>query len=63
MNLELDESERRLLADLMETLHRNKLHELHHTATIAYKQALRRDIEIIERLKDSLTAAEAGAGR
>jgi hypothetical protein len=63
MNLELTESERELLAELLEVACKEKLRELNHTATMAFKQQLRRDIETIERLQARLADATSGAPR
>ena len=63
MNLELSESEHTLLADLLEIVYKEKLRELHHTATMAYKQELRRNLETIEGLRARLSGTDIGANR
>ena len=51
MFLTLDDKERELLLELLESAQREKLHELHHTATSSYKDLLRVRLESIERLR------------
>ena len=57
MNLELTIPESDYLAELLESAHRAKLHELHHTATRAYADMLRERIELIEALRTKLEAS------
>jgi hypothetical protein len=63
MTIELTEPQRAILLDLLESSHKGKLHELHHTATLAYKEELRRQIELIEALERALAGAGTGAAR
>ena len=51
MRLELTDRERLLLSELLETVHKERLHELHHTTTGGYKRILREQIEVIEGLR------------
>lgn len=54
MKLEITDSEATFVASLLETTHRERLHELHHTSTRAYAQMLREEIALIEGLRSKL---------
>ncbi len=56
MKIEFTHTEIEYLAELLESCHRTKLHELHHTATRAYAQMLREKIELTENLRAKLEA-------
>lgn len=51
MRIELTDREALLLEELLEIAHREKLHELHHTATASYKRLLREQLEVVEALR------------
>ena len=57
MTLELTARERLLLAELLEAVHKERLHELHHTTTGEYKRILREQIGVIEGLRTRLEHA------
>lgn len=61
MRLELDEHERELLTELLEMAHKEKLHELHRTYSLAYKQLLREKIGLIETLCAKVAVREPAA--
>jgi hypothetical protein len=50
MTITLTSHESQLLAALLEAAHRERLHELHHTSTAAFRQRLREELGVIERL-------------
>jgi hypothetical protein len=54
MTLELDERERELLTELLEQAHKEKVHELHRTYSLGYKQLLRERIATLERLREKV---------
>jgi hypothetical protein len=45
------DEERTYLEMLLETTHTERIHELHHTDTAAFKQVLLDELAVIERLK------------
>lgn len=51
MILELSDAERDFLAEMLDSAHRAKLHELNHTVTHDYKQYVRRQVEMLETLR------------
>ena len=57
MTIHLEESERALLAGMLESAHEQKLHELHHVATHDYKDLLKRQVATIESLEKKLALA------
>jgi hypothetical protein len=59
---EFTEDERVLLIDLLNSALDQKLHELHHTSTLAYKQLLKRHVDTIEGMIVKLTSAAAATG-
>jgi hypothetical protein len=50
MHIELSDAERDLLRELLEMAHKDKLHELHRTYSLGYKQLLRAKVAMIEEL-------------
>lgn len=56
-NIEITPEEREILAELLEAVSREKIHELHHTASNDYRRLLRKRLEIIERLSAKLTTS------
>jgi hypothetical protein len=54
MLLELTEKEREFLQGLVESAHTQRLRELNHTATVDYKDYLKREISLIEQLHGRL---------
>jgi len=54
MSTELTGEESKYLATLAEKRHAELLHELHHAATRAYKDGLKQEIELTERVKAKL---------
>ena len=61
MTLHLNDYERGFLLELLEAAHREKLRELSHTDSPAYKGLLRERIAIVEALTARLVAAEHAA--
>jgi len=41
MTIELNEHQREILAELLDSAHKDKVHELHRTDSLGYKQLLR----------------------
>lgn len=58
MTIELTEHEREMLTELLEQAHREKLHELHRTYSLGYKQLLRERIETLEHLSAKVVVKE-----
>lgn len=56
MKLDFTESEATFVSTLLESTHRERLHELHHTSTRAYATMLREEIDLIESLRAKLEA-------
>jgi hypothetical protein len=62
MHLELSSDEVVLLKDILESKHRNLLHELHHTDDRAFRDALKVRIDRLEGVLAKLrTSVSAGA--
>jgi hypothetical protein len=59
MNLELTPAEAEYLVELLDTAHRTRLHELHHTSTRAYADILRGQVELIESLRTRIESHRA----
>ncbi len=59
---ELTGDERDYLARLLKKRHDDLLHELHHAVTRAYKEGLREEIDLTERLQHQIGGVLAGAG-
>lgn len=58
MTIELTEHEREILTELLEQAHRDKLHELHRTCSLGYKQLLRERIATLENLSAKVVVKE-----
>lgn len=58
MTLHLTEPERSILLEMIDSAHREKLRELAHTDSTAYKNLLRERIRLVEGLSVKLLAAE-----
>lgn len=58
MTIELTEHEREMLTELLEQAHRDKLHELHRTYSLGYKQLLRERIATLENLSAKVVVKE-----
>lgn len=54
MTIELTHQEVEYLMELLHNAHTEKLHELHHTDTVDYKEMLKRKIELLEALAAKL---------
>lgn len=61
MTIELTEHERELLTDLLEQAHKERLHELHRTYSLGYKQLLRERIATLEHISDKVAVKESMA--
>lgn len=59
MTLELTEHERAFLVEVLETLHPELLHELHHTDAHDYRVFLRKRLETLESLTARIAAIAA----
>ena len=57
--LTVTEKERQYLLDLLESRHKELIHELDHTDTRGYKQVVRTNIEIVEGLIKKLQSESA----
>jgi len=58
MKLELTEHERELLTELLEQAQKEKVHELHRTYSLGYKQLLRERIATLEALCEKVAVHE-----
>ncbi len=61
MTIELTEHERELLTELLERAHRERLHELHRTYSLGYKQLLRERISTLEHISHKVAVTEDAA--
>jgi hypothetical protein len=61
MNINITDPEREFLVELLETRHKSMLHELHHTDTDDYKQLLKHQIDLLEKVRDKLKTASVAA--
>jgi hypothetical protein len=59
MTVQLTEQQREMLTELLEAAHRERVHELHRTASLSYKQLLRDRIATIEDLCDRIAVKES----
>jgi hypothetical protein len=57
MNVNVSDSERDFLLELLDARHTSMLRELHHTDTNDYKKLLSRKVDLLEKLKDKLKNA------
>ncbi len=57
-HVELTESQRELLTQLLLKEHRERTHELHRTDSLSYKKLLRENIAMIEDLCDRIAIPE-----
>ena len=58
MKLELTEHEREILTELLEQAHKERVHELHRTYSLGYKQLLRERIATLETLCEKVAVHE-----
>jgi hypothetical protein len=58
MTIMLTEQEREILTELLEQAHKEKLHELHRTYSLGYKQLLRERITTLETLVAKVVVKE-----
>jgi hypothetical protein len=61
MTIVLTEHEREILTELLEQAHKEKLHELHRTYSLGYKQLLRERIKTLENLSAKVAVQESVA--
>ena len=61
MVLEISNSERELLFELIETAHREMIHEIDHTDAREYKKLLQDKLELLEHVGAKIYAARDGA--
>ncbi len=61
MTIVLTEHEREILTELLEQAHKDKLHELHRTYSLGYKQLLRERITTLENLSAKVAVKESVA--
>jgi hypothetical protein len=52
MNVNVSDSERDFLLELLDARHTSMLRELHHTDTNDYKKLLSQKVDLLEKLKD-----------
>ena len=57
MNVNVSDSERDFLLELLDARHTSMLRELHHTDTNDYKKLLSQKVDLLEKLKDKLKNA------
>ena len=62
MTIDLTEHEREILTELLEQSHKDKLHELHRTYSLGYKQLLREKVATIEHLCAKVAVKELSSG-
>jgi hypothetical protein len=58
MTIELTPHQRELLTELLEREHKDRVHELHRTDSLSYKQLLRNRIAVVEDLCDRIAVME-----
>ncbi len=58
MRIELTTRQREMLIELLESAHKDKIHELHRTDSLAYKAMLREKIAVIEQLFGTITVEQ-----
>lgn len=58
MTIQLNEQEREILTELLEQAHKEKMHELHRTYSLGYKQLLRERIATLENLTAKVAVKE-----
>ncbi len=58
MMIELTDRQREMLTELLETAHRDTVHELHRTYSLGYKAVLREKIAVIEELTTKVTSIQ-----
>jgi hypothetical protein len=58
MKLDLTEHERELLTELLEQAHKERVHELHRTYSLGYKQLLRERLTTLEALCEKVAVHE-----
>lgn len=61
MTIELTEHEREILTELLQRAHRERLHELHRTYSLGYKQLLRERLNTLENITDKIAIKETVA--
>lgn len=54
MILEVTDSEKELLLEILEAVQRETIHGLHHTDTNDYKELLKQRLETVDKLKEKL---------
>ena len=54
MVLDISAQERRFLSELLEAKQNAMLHEINHTDTNDFKELLKKDLEVLEALKEKL---------
>ena len=59
MTIDLTEHEREILTELLEPAHRERLHELHRTDSLGYKQLLRERLQSLENITDKIAIKES----
>ncbi len=57
--IDLSEVERAYIADLLERRYEELMHEMHHTASRKFRDGLKEEIEMVERLRHSIAPAVA----
>lgn len=58
MTIQLTEQEREILTELLKQAHKEKMHELHRTYSLGYKQLLRERITTLENLVAKVVVKE-----
>lgn len=58
MTIQLNDSQRELLAELLLKAHRERTHELHRTDSLSYKKLLRENIAVIDELCEQIAIPE-----
>ncbi len=60
--IDLSAVERAYLADLLERRYEELMHELHHTATRRFRDGLKEELQMVERIRPSFAPAAGIAG-
>jgi len=60
MKLELDSAEVELLLGVLEAADRDRLHQIHHAAAREFRERLRSEADLIERLRARLAGRASG---
>lgn len=60
--IDLSEVERAYIADLLERRYEELMHELHHAASRKFRDGLRDEVNMVERMRQSFVPGGVGVG-